>query len=81
MEQLPHVASGRGGVLRATAMPEIAVPFSLRCATAGAVHPADAKAIYRWRSAGQALLTPTRTWAVRVRRSIQRSFARATLDS
>ena len=23
MEQLPHVASGRGGVLRATAMPEI----------------------------------------------------------
>jgi len=35
-------------------MPEVAVPFSFRRATARAVHPADLIAIYRWRPAGQA---------------------------
>src|SRR3982074_348466 len=52
--KLVDVTRSIGGVLRATAMPEIAVPFPLRCATAGTVHPAYTKALHRRRSAGQA---------------------------
>ena len=53
-DKLVHVTRGIVGVFRATAMPEVAVPFSFRRATARAVHPADLIAIYRWRPAGQA---------------------------
>jgi hypothetical protein len=52
--KLVDVTRSIGGVLRATAMPEIAVPFPLRCATAGTVHPAYTIALHRRRSAGQA---------------------------
>ena len=51
--KLVDVTRGVNGFFRATTMPEIAVPFPLRRATAGTVHPADLIAIYRWRPAGQ----------------------------
>jgi hypothetical protein len=52
--KLVNIARRAYSFLRATAMPEIAVPFPFRCATARTVHPADAIAIYRRRSAGHA---------------------------
>lgn len=45
-DKLVHVTRDIVGVLRAAAMPEVAVPFSFRRATARAVHPADMIAIY-----------------------------------
>src|SRR5205823_3862885 len=47
------VAGSAGGLFDATAMPEVSVPFPLRCATPGAVHPADLIAPHCRRSAGQ----------------------------
>jgi hypothetical protein len=48
------VAGSAGGLFGATAMPEVSVPFPLRCTTAGAVHPANAIAFHRGRSAWKA---------------------------
>jgi len=49
-----YVARRADGLFRATAMPEIAVPFPFRCTTTSAVHPANSIAIHRRRSARQA---------------------------
>jgi hypothetical protein len=51
--KLVDVARRLDDLLRATALPEIAIPLPFRCAPTGTVHPANAITTDRRRSAGQ----------------------------